>query len=103
MRPSGEPWRKSDQARPFARVVAAVGLDPAEVSLYALRHSSIVRQLMAGLPVRLTASLHDTSIRMIEAHYSRFISGHGDELARAAMLRIPAAAVDDVVVPLRGV
>ena len=33
----------------------------ADIVPYALRHSSIVRQLRAGLPVRCAAALHDTS------------------------------------------
>jgi len=32
--------------------------------------------------------------------YSRYIGAHADELARAAMLDIPGAAANDVVVPL---
>ena len=43
--------------------VAAAGLDPHEVTIYALRHSSIVRQLLAGVPVRVVAVNHDTSDR----------------------------------------
>jgi integrase len=50
--------------------------------MYALRHSSIVRGLMANLPVRLVAALHDTSVAMIEKHYSAFIVDMADELAR---------------------
>jgi hypothetical protein len=41
--------------------------------MYALRHSSIVRGLKANLPIRLVAALHDTSVEMIEKHYSAFI------------------------------
>lgn len=100
-KPGGGPWRKSDQARPFARVVAAAGLNPAEVTMYALRHTSIVRQLLRNVPVRVVAVQHDTSIAMLERHYSRFIGGHIDELVRAAMIDIPAVAADGVVVPLR--
>ena len=50
-RPGGKPWRRSNQAYPFRRVASACGQDPAEVTMYALRHSSIVRQLLAGVPV----------------------------------------------------
>jgi hypothetical protein len=39
--------------------------------MYALRHSSIVRQLLAGVPVRIVAAGHDTSVKMIEHTYSR--------------------------------
>ena len=50
------------------------------VQAYALRHSSIVRQLREGLPVRVVAGLHDTSTAMIERHYSAHILDMADEL-----------------------
>lgn len=37
-----------------------------EIVPYALRHTSIVRGLRVGLPTRLVAALHDTSVGMIE-------------------------------------
>jgi hypothetical protein len=40
--------------------------------MYALRHSSIVRMLLQNIPIRLVASLHNTSTTMIERTYSRF-------------------------------
>jgi integrase len=81
---NGQPWKKSDHARPFARVAIQAGLE--EVTIYALRHSNIVRQLLAGVPVRVVAVNHDTSIRMIERTYSRYIGDHADALTRAALL-----------------
>jgi hypothetical protein len=65
----------------WAKTVALAGV-PADTIMYALRHSSIVRGLMANLPVRLVAALHDTSVAMIEKHYSAFILDMADELAR---------------------
>ena len=56
-----------------------------KVTLYALRHTSIVRQLLANVPVRVVAALHDTSTTMIERNYSRYIADHADELARATL------------------
>jgi hypothetical protein len=56
------------------KVVAAIGLDPGVVTMYALRHSSIVRMLLQNVPIRLVASLHNTSVAMIEKTYSRFIT-----------------------------
>jgi len=52
-KPSGELWRHSDHRHPFERAVTRAGLDPAEVTIYALRHSSIVRQLLANTPIRV--------------------------------------------------
>src|SRR5262250_2494150 len=85
-RPGGQPWKRSNQAYPFRRVARACGQDPAEVTMYALRHSSIVRQLLAGVPVRIVAAGHDTSVAMIERNYSRYITDHADALVRGAML-----------------
>jgi integrase len=59
VKPGGDNWRKSDHARPFARAVAAAGEDPRAVTMYALRHTSIVRQLLANVPIRIVATLHD--------------------------------------------
>lgn len=53
---------------------------------YALRHTSIMRGLKAGLPIRLVAANHDTSVEMIERHYGRFISDALDELAARAVI-----------------
>jgi integrase len=99
---SGDRWRKSDHHRPFSRAVAAAGQDPAEVTIYALRHTSIVRQLLANVPIRIVATLHDTSVAMIERTYSRHIGDHSDALARGAMLDIVEQAQEPVVVSLRG-
>ena len=56
------------------------------MTLYALRHSSIVRQLLAGIPIRVVAIAHNTSVVMIERNYSQQLGSHTDELTRAAML-----------------
>jgi integrase len=85
-KPNGELWRPSDHRHPFARAVTSAGLDPAEVTIYALRHSSIVRQLLANTPIRVVATLHDTSVVMIERTYSKFITDHSDALSRRALL-----------------
>jgi integrase len=97
LKPSGQPWKKSDHSRPFARAARAAGLDPAEVTIYALRHSSIVRQLLASVPVRVVAVNHDTSVVMIERTYSRHIGDHADALARKALLDLGAPAAGNVV------
>jgi integrase len=78
-------------------IVAEVGLDPAIVTAYAFRHSSIVRQLLANVPVRVVASVHDTSVTEIERHYSKFITEHSDQLSRRALLQLDAPTGDNVV------
>jgi integrase len=85
-KPNGELWRHSDHRHPFERAVTLAGLNPAEVTIYALRHSSIVRQLLANTPIRVVATLHDTSVVMIERTYSKFILDHADALSRRALL-----------------
>jgi integrase len=105
-RADGSGWghsRTRHHRNDFRAVIKAAGLDPDEVTLYALRHSSIVRQLLANVPIRIVATLHDTSVKMIERTYSRYIASHSDEIARRALLQTtgqsPAA---DKVVPLMG-
>jgi hypothetical protein len=51
---------------------------------YSFRHSSIVRMLRGNVPIRTTASLHDTSVAIIEKHYSAYITDD-DERARATL------------------
>lgn len=116
LKPSGEPWATSDHARPFAHAAERAGVNPQLpkvkkgqpipqrpddwATIYALRHSSIVRQLLAGVPIRVVAVKHDTSVAMIERTYSAHIGDHADDMVRAAMLdttRTPAE-----VAPIRG-
>ena len=99
LRDNGQRWghgRRRHHRNDFRAVVEAAGLDPDVVTLSSLRHSSIVRQLVRNVPLRITASLHDTSVKMIERTYSRYIASHGDEIARRALLETnaqpPAAA-----------
>jgi integrase len=101
MKPSGEPWKRSDHTRLFARAVQHAGLDPAEVTIYALRHSSITRQLLAAVPIRVVAVFHDTSVAMIEKTYSKHIGDHADALARPALLDLSAPVSAANVVPFK--
>jgi integrase len=103
----GQPWSKSpsdDYREDIAEVVRAIGRDPEEVTLYALRHSSIVRQLLHGVPVRLVAASHDTSVAQIERTYSKHITDHSDDISRAALLQHepPPASVASDVIPITG-
>lgn len=90
------PWSSaSELLRPWKAVVARAEL-PSGLVPYCLRHSSIVRGLRAGLPIRLVAGLHDTSTAMIEAHYSRFIVDAMDELAARAIVPLTSTPVADI-------
>jgi hypothetical protein len=76
--------------------------DPDEITSYSLRHSSICRALLKGVPVSVVARLHDTSSREIEAHYAAYILDvAGDALSRKSLLQ-PARPATDNVVPLAG-
>ncbi|MGO3928153.1 tyrosine-type recombinase/integrase [Rhodopseudomonas pseudopalustris] len=82
------PWGPAFEVRNmWEKTITAAGvLD--DTIMYAFRHSSIVRGLIAGLPVRLVAALHDTSIRMIEEHYSAYIVDMTEDLARRHAISI---------------
>jgi putative sterol carrier protein len=115
LKPNGEPWAKSDHGRLFTRATIRAGINPELpkvksgsnpakpenwVTIYALRHSSIVRQLLAGIPIRIVAVKHDTSVAMIERTYSAHIGDHADDMVRAVMLDTSRTPAD--VVRLRG-
>jgi hypothetical protein len=80
------PWQSaSELLRPWARIITKAEL-AADLVPYCLRHSSIVRGLRAGLPLRLVAALHDTSSAMIERHYAAYVVDAMDELAARAVV-----------------
>jgi hypothetical protein len=90
-------WNLATRFRP---VVERLDLGP-EVTPYALRHSSIVRQLLKGVPTRVVAAHHDTSVAMIEKNYSRYIIGDPSEaLTRVTLLDLGALSGSADVVPL---
>jgi integrase len=92
------PWHAaSELTRPWAPIVSRARL-AAGIIPYALRHSSIVRGLRAGLPVRLVAALHDTSSAMIERYYAAFIVDVMDELAARAV--VPLTTAPATVTPI---
>ncbi|WP_296615345.1 tyrosine-type recombinase/integrase [Sphingomonas sp.] len=81
------PWTAAAEiTRPFNEICDSIGL--AGTIPYALRHSSIVRAIRAGLPIRLVAAMHDTSVEMIERHYSRHIVDGLEELTAKAIVPI---------------
>lgn len=96
LRPDGQPWRHSDERERFKDAVAQAG-QPG-VTMYALRHTSIVRQILAGVPLRLVAAAHDTSVVMIERNYSRFIDAFASDAAiRATLPELESVTADNVV------
>ncbi len=92
------PWfAASELTRPWAAIIARAGL-PAGTIPYALRHSSIVRGLRAGLPVSLVAKIHDTSASIIEKHYGHFVDDALGELAARAI--VPLTTAPATVTPI---
>ena len=90
---SGQPWTFAAQmSRPWRAACVAAGLPRGTVP-YDLRHSSIVRALAAGVAIRFVAMTHDTSVAMIERHYSRFITSEVEAAARGAIVPLAPAAV----------
>ncbi len=90
IRSDGRPWDKNpgqNYHRQVDKVVTAIGLDPVVVTIYALRHSSIARMLLQNIPIRLVASLHNTSTVMIEKTNSRYITEISDDFSRRALLQ----------------
>ena len=99
-RPDGSPWRsdRMEITRLFAQVVGRLGIDQ---TAYCLRHSSIVRSLLAGTPARVVAANHDTSTVQLERTYSAFIADHADAVSRRGLLDT-ASPAEGIVVPMTG-
>ena len=79
LKQDGRAWQATstcDHRDLFHRAVERAELNPNEVTSYSLRHSSIVRALLRGVPVAVVAQQHDTSVREIEAHYAAYILDH---------------------------
>lgn len=105
LRADGQPWNESnvhgDYRDAFAEIIKALRLDP-KISAYCFRHSSITRQLLRGVPTRVCASNHNTSVGEIERTYSRYIVDHSDQLTRAALIdHAPTPPADNVVALVR--
>jgi integrase len=78
----------------FREVARRTGIS---VTAYALRHSSIVRSLLAGTPTRVVAAAHDTSTTILERVYSHFILDHADTVMRRGQLDTAAPVAHNVV------
>jgi integrase len=84
--PDGTSWLEVNLPWRFACAIDEVKFNTSEkVTQYCLRHGSITRMLLAGVPVPIVARLHDTSSGQIERHYSAFIADHSDALARPTL------------------
>ena len=99
LRSDGSPW--GDNPAPYYRrdvreLIAGIGENPDEVTMYSLRHSSVVRMLLKNIPIRLIAALHNTSVGQVERNYSKHVTEHSiDDITRAGLLPEPAPSRDD--------
>jgi integrase len=100
LRSDGQPWQSSqdgDHERLYRKTAERVGI---KGTIYALRHSSVIRMLLANVPVRIIAAAHDSSVTMLERTYSAFITEFSDKLTRPALLDLGEPLSTDNVVPL---
>lgn len=90
-------WKTASEfTQPWKAIIEQAEM-PADTVPYCYRHSSIVRGLRAALPVKLVASLHDTSAAMIEKHYAAFIVDAMDDLAARAV--VPLTTTPAIIIP----
>ena len=104
LKTNGTRWQEactSDHRTLFRKAVQMAELNPDEVTSYALRHSSIVRSLLNGVPTTVTAQSHDTSTKQIEAHYGAYLTDFSDALSRRALLTKPAVTGGNVMPMVR--
>ena len=78
--PNGQSWTVTDLARRLFRKIAG------KTTMIAFRHSSIVRALRANVPIKTVADWHNTSVRMIESNYARYMRNTHHDLIRPALL-----------------
>jgi hypothetical protein len=105
LKSDGTQWCNSDHIKPWRETLQrtaltageVTGAKPHEVTFYCLRHSSIVRQLLRNVPIRIVAAHHDNSVVQIEKSYSRHISDVSDSLVRSALLDFNEPVADNVV------
>jgi len=76
--PGGASWtgvhRRADRLFAQAREAAGIPkIDGEDVTFIAFRHSSVVRMLERNIPIKAVATLHNTSARMIETNYAKFM------------------------------
>jgi integrase len=100
LRSDGQPWQSSQDGDHEALYRLAVERAGVKGTIYALRHSSIIRALLANIPARLVSASHDTSLNEVEKTYSAFITDFADQLSRSALLDCGVPAPTGNVVPL---
>ena len=99
LRADGKPWRPENQDYwlPFRNTVTRAGLDPTVCTLYSLRHSAVVRAILAGVPLRVIAAQVDSSAAVLEKTYSAHILDHSDAVGRRGLLNTAQPVAVNVV------
>jgi len=98
----GRPWQSADQiAKRFKSLVNTVNKVAAKqgkaqvvrpaVTLYGLRHSYVTRFLNGNGPVMKLCELLNTSLEMIQAHYSHLLDEHDELLDTVNQFARPTA------------
>jgi integrase len=97
LRADGQRWKPeiTDHLRLFAEAASRAGMSGA--TMYNLRHSAVVRMLLAGVPLRIVAAQVDSSAAILEKVYSPFILDHADTIARRGLLDLSQPAAGNVV------
>jgi integrase len=106
LRKNGKPWSETDPSTEYRRdirsVVESIGLDPDVYGLYAFRHTSITRMLLAGTHTAIVAKCHDTSEAMIRKNYAASILDFTDEVTRKTLPALgPAQPAASNVIALK--
>jgi integrase len=86
LRTDGTAWQSTqdgDHESMYRKAAASAGVTG---TAYALRHSSIIRALLAKVPTRVVAASHDTSVGQLERTYSAYITDFSDDLTRPHLL-----------------
>jgi integrase len=99
LRADGSAWQSSqdgDHERFYRQAAERAGVTG---TMYALRHSSIIRSLLANVPIRVVAAVHDTSTGQIEKVYSSHITDFADAVARPALLETSSPVGNIVKLP----
>jgi site-specific recombinase XerD len=86
-REDGTGWTKSVHARDMRSAVAKAHL-PKGTSLYSCRHTYASQSLLAGMNILLLAKNLGTSVKMIEAHYGKFLAASKRKLVEESAFKL---------------
>jgi integrase len=95
-RADGSAWnpKKQELQKLFQQIAESTGIGG---TAYQLRHSAIVRSIVANVPLRVIAAQVDSSTLILERVYSAFVLDHADQVARQGLLDTDAPRGGNVV------